>query len=476
VRVSLRDSFRANGSHFADGQPELTEEPASEGDESLPPLDEELWLHGGSYMYAPEGDRLGWPGDPASKHPRLRLPPWWVAPEPLTAFAEFLGAEPVIQRPPLSSGYSLDPQFVAYGSYNVFGLALEQADQRQDLLGQNLFVDLDLGLTGTERFHVQFRPLGSRNSGGSYYQFSDPAGYVDNSTGEPDRYWFEGELHSLLGAGRDPLAARYLNFVVGKFPFALHNTLLMNDEIIGGVISHNNLQLGALSNLNVQWFAGLNDVDTYAGVESQLVGIHAAFDYRKVFYEATYCYLNTYGPRDTHFAAFSRTQFFGPLSLAGRVLLKLGDAGGRGSAQLVVLESNYTRAFERKLFGFEYAVCFCNAFWASEGWNSIAGTNFNRLRTAFEVNPLVRLSTGAASEETVGVAFGAQLFRHHEDESIVPEFAWEAPDGQTVFGAGLRYLRKTGPRTFLEVLGVLNWSDDDRFDREGIFAAHTVLF
>ncbi|MEZ6123008.1 MAG: hypothetical protein R3C49_07520 [Planctomycetaceae bacterium] len=450
--------------------------------QDLPPLEHELNLYGGSSLYAPEGDRGGWVESSTPDTQHLRLPQNWLAPEPLTGQAEFLGADPVVQYPGGPSGYSPDPRFVGSGSYSVFGLGFDQGNQRRAAIGHQLILDFDLQLTGTERFHVQWRPVGERMSGGSYYQWTSPAGYVDNSTLEPDRYWFEGELHSLLGWQQDPLAAWYVNFVGGKFPFALHNNLLMNDEIIGMVVSGNNIPCGDLSNLNLQLFTGLNDVDTYAGVESQLVGLHATVDYRKQFYELTWALVNSHGPRDTQYVAASGTQFLGLLSLAGRALFKLGDPissgsrGGTGDSQLFVVESNYTRGLQPNPFGIEQAVMFTNAFWAGSGWNSIAGTNFSRLRTAFEVNPLIRLSTIGGAQKTFGVATGVQLFRHHEDESLIPEFAWEQPGGQSVYGVGLRYLRKTGPQTFLEVLGVINRSSDDRYDRTGIFLAHTLAF
>lgn len=56
----------------SDGTGTLLTRPAAERttrlnelNEPLPPLEEELWLHGGSYLYAPEGDRLNWPSPEA---------------------------------------------------------------------------------------------------------------------------------------------------------------------------------------------------------------------------------------------------------------------------------------------------------------------------------------------------------------------------------------------------------------------------
>ena len=445
-------------------------------DDTLPPLSLELFQHGGSYMYQTEGDRLGWPAPGHDHFDLLRIPSYYRAPEPLTAFAEFNGSDHVRQYLPGKSGYSKDPRFVGAGSYTIFGQAFKQDTARRDAIGHQLLLDLDLRLTGTERFHVQWRPVGERATGGSWYQLNSPTGYVDNSTTEPDRYWFEAELHSLLGPGRDPLARKNTSLVIGKFPFAMHNSLLMNDEILGGVLSRNNIPLADLSNLNLQTFVGLNDVDTYAGTESQVTGLHATVDYQKELYELTYAYVNSHGPRDTHFIGLSGTKFLGLLSVAGRALFKAGDSGGTGDAHLVVLETNYTRAFEHSCVGIEKAVFFSNAFHAGDGWNSIGGANFNRLRTAFEVNPLTRLSTTPGTSDTVGVTAGVQLFRHHADESLIPEVAWERPDGDNVYGFGLRYLLKTGPQTYLEVLGLVNRGTGRRHDREGVLVSHTLLF
>ncbi len=121
-------------------------------------------------------------------------------------------------------------------------------------------------------------------------------------------------------------------------------------------------------------------------------------------------------------------------------------------------------------------VFFGNAFLATSGWNSIAGGNFNRLRTSFEIDPLVRIAAGRDVGNTWGAALGVQLFRHHEDESWIPEVAFEAPDNTPVFGLGLRYLRKTGVRSYLELLLSFNLSNDPRFDREGVFLSETIAF
>ena len=136
--------------------PALPPDPYMDDLPALPSLEQELWNHGGSYLYSPEGDQLNWPAETESAHVDiLRLPETWQEPRPVTTSGEFLGT-----GPPAGThlkwfgdhGYMWDVRFVGSGSYELFGFAFEQNSQRQDAVGHQLRLDLDLRLTGTERF------------------------------------------------------------------------------------------------------------------------------------------------------------------------------------------------------------------------------------------------------------------------------------------------------------------------------------
>jgi hypothetical protein len=460
--------------------PVLPPDPYQQDLEPMPELTEELWLHGGSYLYRPEGEQLHWPGEENRHYDYLRLPSDWIAAEPLTMFAEFLGADAVKHYPFLRwpCGYSWEPRLVAHGSYEIFGTVFEQGGQDFIVIGHHLVADLDLRLTGTERFHVQFRPFGEGNTGGSYLRFDNPIDFVNNATIEPQRYWFEGELHSIFSGYVDPFSPLDVGITVGRFSFSLHNSLLMNDEIIGVVLSKNTIFLGLLSNLNVQFFYGFNEVDAFADDGSQLIGVNASADHRGVFYESTYAFArhDSEAGRNSHFAAISRTKLYGRHNVSARALVKWGDKLGRGSGELFTLEANRVYHLARPVGDVRHFVLFANAFVASKGWTSLGGGNFNRIRTAFEVNPLVRIAAGAASGDTAGLAIGAQIFRRFDDESFVPEIAFELPGGEAVFGIGMRYLRKTSKRSFIDALGTANMSADPQYDRLGLFLSHVCLF
>lgn len=469
--------------------PAWSEFSSDDGLEPLPPLEDELRMHGGAHLYTAEGDQFLCPiPESEYSHPRyLRLPEDYQAPEPLTFFAEFLGNDPIKPWPALhwfgKDGYVWEPQFVGYGSHEVFASVLEEGPRRRDLLGQQLIVDLDLRVTGTERFHVQYRPLGEAGTGGSYYQFSDPAGYVDNATGVPDRYWFEWEMQSVLGGLiGDPTIQCDLHTVIGKVPFMLQNNYLMNDEVLGVVVNKNNLIISPFSNINTQLFYFPADVDAFPDGSSDLFGTNINADMHGAFFELTYAHLehSNNSSRNTDYAALGAVQFFGHWSIGGRAMAKWGDRPSGGNAELLVLESNYTHyapQWMRNTTGIEYGVFYLNGFYASEGWKPISGGNFNRISSSFEVNPLLQIARRQTPilHDTPGLVLGVQLFRHEEDESLIPEIAWQHP-GVDVFGAGLRYLRQTGKRSFMELRGLYNWSPDRRFDREGVMLSHFFLF
>jgi len=462
---------------------------ASDDDDPLPSLAAELQRFGGSSLYEAEGGHTNAEflshGDDQVKI--LRLPESWEKPlPPATAYQEFVGSDPIGAWDGLKwfgeNGFQWEPRLVAHGSYEVFGLFLEQGGTRQDSAGHQLTVDLDLRLTGTERAHVQFRPFGRRNTGGSFFRLDGPSGYDDNSTGIPDRWWIEGEFYSLFGGLiDDQFTPLDYHITVGKVPYAVHNSLLINDEVTGIIVNKNTLLIPPLSNLNVQGFYFFDDVDTATSRSTELVGMHASADWRNAFIEGTVAYVSHSDDAsfDSRYAAVSATKFFGPVTLAGRALFKGGDDAGSGDGALFVAESNLTRLAPHEIkcvTGIEHAVFYGNFFKATSGWSPISGANFNRLRTSFAVDPLIRIGQGVNPADTIGASIGVQLFRDHEDESITPEIAWEQPQGESVWGVGLRWQRKLGPQIFLDAYGIISRSDNRQLEREGIFVSTFVVF
>ena len=288
-------------------------------------------------------------------------------------------------------------------------------------------------------------------------------------------------LQPVWRTDRRPVTPLDYHITVGKVPYAVHNSLLINDEVTGVIVNKNTLLIPPLSNLNIQGFYFFDDVDTATPRSTELVGMHASADWRNAFIEGTVAYVSHSDDAsfDSRYAAVSATNFFGPVTLAGRALFKGGDDAGTGDGALFVAESNLTRLAPHKIkcaTGIEHAVFYGNFFKATSGWSPISGANFNRLRSSFAVDPLIRIGQGVNPADTIGASVGVQLFRDHEDESITPEIAWEQPQGDSVWGLGLRWQRKLGPQIFLDASGLISWSDNRQLEREGIFVSTFVVF
>lgn len=453
----------------------------------LPPLEHELYWHGGSYLYEPS-DIANPPQHFQTPHAAaiLRLPENWREPQPIVANPrDYLGPGIIDWDDRLKwfgdDPNMWDPRLVVHGSYELFGTVFEQNRTRRDGIGHQLLLDIDLQLTGTERFHVQFRPFGEENSGGSFWQFNSPSNYIDNSTIAPQRWWFEGEIQSLFGPWLgDERHQLDVNYTIGRFPFRLHNGLLMNDEIVGVVIGKNNITSFPMSNLNIQAFYAIDQVDSRPN-SADAVGVHVQSDYNLVLFEGTYVHLhrNRDQPFSTNYLAASATQFMGPLSMSFRSMYRFADDSPVGNGHLQVVETAWSRTASHEvecLTGIESLICYANFYYASDGWTTIAGGGVDRLRNAFAVNPLVNLALGNGAVERHGAAVGLQLFRRHQDECIIPEFAYEEISSEAVLGVGLRYRRKLNSRQFMELRGIKNWSDDAAFRREGLFASTIVIF
>ncbi|MGD9857407.1 MAG: hypothetical protein AB7U20_20885, partial [Planctomycetaceae bacterium] len=99
-----------------------------------------------------------------------------------------------------------------------------------------------------------------------------------------------------------------------------------------------------------------------------------------------------------------------------------------------------------------------------------------RLRNLFTLNPLLQIAAGRQVGESHGAAVGVQLFRHHEDESFIPELAVEEVSNNTAWGVGLRYQRKLTARCFLDLRGLKTWSGFAPLQRDGLFASTFILF
>jgi hypothetical protein len=424
--------------------------------------------------HAPAFEQEGWPG---------YLPEDYQKPRPLyTHWQGFLDGEPIRLYPNLHwpfNGYQITPALTVYGSYHLFAVGFQEGNDEVAGIGHQLFLDADLAFGATERIHAQWRPIGEKNTGGSLLRLNDDVDYIDNSSALPQRLWLEADISEVFsGIIPDTAMADFL-VTAGLFPYFLHNRLLISDDIVGVMISKNDLIHEPFSKILIQVFGAFDEVDAFANEQHvRIFGTHWFADWQSRNLEATYVRMmdDSDPSRNQDYYALSVTQLWGVWNFAGRVLLQMGDDGRDGSGQLYVWEANWTRYFHTHILGFESLLWYATAFWATEGWQSISGGNFDRLRSTFAVNPLVRLTVDPTGVENRGIAMGTEFFAWHKDLAVIPEIAVEFPGDDEVVGFGMRVRRKMGKRSQLELRGISSISAADSLRRHGAFLEWSMFF
>lgn len=467
-------SYRS-GSHSASGMLPgvvVAQEPSGFGKEALlsSPVEEELPPD--TFVIIDGHD---------TAHPVPYLPEGYQKPRPLTWLKGFLDPEPIQLYPNLhwfNHGHQITPALTVYGAYSVFGAGNEDNNQTRAGIGHQLLIDVDLSFGATERLHAQWRPVGEKNSGGSFLQLNNDVRYIDNATPLPQTIWFEGSVSEIFsGYIPDTVVADWA-LTAGLYPYQLHNQLLINDDIVGVMLSKDTFIFEPFSNILVQSFFAFDEIDAFSNEDDvRMAGAHVTADWQQRFIELTYIHLwdVTASDRNQEYLAASVTQLMGPLNIAGRFLANIGDEGRDGGGQLYVLEGNWTRLLDGCRL-FESVVVYSTAFWATEGWNPASGGSFDRLRSNFAVNPLVRLSVDNQGIETRGIATGAEFFGTHEDWAVIPEFAAEFPQDDEVFSFGCRLRRQIGKRSQVELRGLTSITDRDRLRRHGVFLEWITFF
>jgi len=199
------------------------------------------------------------------------------------------------------------PQFLAYGDFRLAYGNNDNGAIHKSVLAARLNLDLDLKLTGTERFHVLLRPL-DQDGRFTRAEFkgaptADGSDTQEELNAKPVTAFFEGDL----GAIAQGLTGRYngvdLPVALGLVPLLVQNGIWLDDAFAGAAITlpARNSRLLDISNFDITAFAGLDDVSTGAlGQQNGKLALHAGrvfglatfFERRTYYYEFDYGYLD----------------------------------------------------------------------------------------------------------------------------------------------------------------------------------------
>ncbi|MGI9507938.1 MAG: hypothetical protein ACR2QJ_01145 [Geminicoccaceae bacterium] len=170
-------------------------------------------------------------------------------------------------------------------------------------------IDVDLGLTATERLHALFQPLQDDNGNGDEFtrcEFGGEASEDDCELEydfEPETAFFEGDLGAITAG----LTGNYndidLPFTGGLIPLIFQNGVWLEDAFIGGAASLPSLNSKALdiSNADFTFFGGADKVtapgvidaaDNVADSNVNIYGVAAFIETLEGYIEAGYAYID----------------------------------------------------------------------------------------------------------------------------------------------------------------------------------------
>ncbi|MEK6549093.1 MAG: hypothetical protein AABZ51_03235, partial [Nitrospirota bacterium] len=293
-------------------------------------------------------------------------------------------------------------RFALHGDYQIFevGKVRDAAQTGLLRLQHTLTFEPDVQLTDTFRLHARWRPL------------NNEAFFFDETQGRPDRVqraFFEAQAVGLDMAG-------------GRLPLEFHNLYMAQDDVLGGLIAKNNLNLFGLPNIRVLAFGTasgrFHELEGRAGRQLGLYGIDAVIDTTRYITEATFGFL-----RDEDVT--NRNERHGGLSIIriqprqSTSIRAFGNwnEGNQQTGGLFIIEHSYVFPAEY----LERPTWYVNGFYGTRDYRSMAAGSLKNLGFLFnQLNLAPQLANTGI--DAFGFATGILLGRSR-DFTVTPEFS-----------------------------------------------------
>ena len=384
----------------------------------------------------------------------------------------------------------LFPHFYVYGDWRTAVGYSDLGNDHTSRLATRLNLDLDLGITATERIHALIRPL-DRGNRFTQLGFSGLDEEEDEILldGNLETLFFEGDLGAMFGGPSSdsiPIAA-------GLVPLLFQNGVWVEDAFNGVAVSlpAKNSPKFDIANYDWTFFAGFDDVTTGAdnfAEDTSIFGVTGFLEATGGYWEIGYAYADVDSQIDglsyhNVTAAYSRR--FGTLmSSSVRVIGNLGqdpDVGGipvdkTADGVLLLLENSlitknpYTVLPYFNVFaGFGTPQSLARAAGAG---GVLKNTGLNFEADALSAFPAL----DATGHDAVGAAIGIQYLFGLIESQLVLELAGQHAHGDDAkaagdeFALGLRYQKPMnifGRRTALMRFDAMYGTRDEAEDISG---------
>lgn len=371
-----------------------------------------------------------------------------ATPRPLLELGRRIYESGPLRRAGTEPSDSLNPfigQFAIYGDVRMAGAYADfdtAGDLTQVALRANL--EVDWKLTATERIHAFIRPF-ERDGGATTTRCHISGTLSDDACeaavdGNLDALFFEGDLGAIVSALGGKYTSWDLPFAFGRMPLLMQNGVWVEDAFDGAAfsIAARNSRMLDISNYDVTFFAGVNDVTTGAvpGDDARIVGVTAFVEANSGYWEVGYGYTDAGRVNDdlsysNLTVAFTR-RYFDRISNSVRLLYNFGQdapsAARTADGFLVLLESSLVTRRPLTL------VPYFNLFYGNDAPQSLAraadaGGVLKNTGLAFESDGMTGFPTlDATARNTWGGALGLQ-YLFDMNRQLVAEVATVRPHG-----------------------------------------------
>ena len=360
----------------------------------------------------------------------------------------------------------LFPHFYVYGDYRTgVGINRNQAGDTRSW-AHRLNLDMDLGLTATERIHGFMGPL-DKNNQFTRLDFTNSAEIVTVTDVKFDTLYFEGDLGSIAGGFSGNDSAFDLPVTFGLVPLLYQNGIWMEDAVLGGAVA-----IPARHSSDLQWanfdatFFAVGDQltsDAFKGSNSAAEALGTAWfiDAYDGYIELDYAYVHDDVGQNrsyNNFAVAFTRRYLMNLSNSVRLLTNFGqdlpEAQRTADGYLIIVENSLISPLPNRL------VPYCNMWYGSGRPQSVAraGGSGGILRNTginFETDGLTGYPTlDPTAANTYGAAVGANMLGPNFRDQIVLEAAALNTYGSSAFrrvagdqyALGIRYQRPLSHR------------------------------
>jgi hypothetical protein len=385
--------------------------------------------------------------------------------------------------PVFSDVNPLSPQFLVYGDYRS-GVGVHRNNgQPVRSIANRLALEMDLRLTGTERFHALMAPL-DHNGRFTRLDFSDSSdvSFQREMDAQLDTGFFEGDLGAIVGGMMGEDAPFDLPIAAGLMPMLYQNGIWMEDIVAGVAVSlpwrHSTTLNWA--NYDATFFALFDQITSPAFLNqnsaANAFGTAWFIEAYDGYIEADYAYMldTVDSNRSYHNSALAYTRrYFDRVSNSIRVINNVGQGDSpvdrTADGTLLLIENSLITSQATTV------IPYANFFYGVRRTQSVAraaaaGGILRNTGILFESDNLTGYPTlDATGNNAYGGAFGLNLFASNFRRQLVMEFAALDTYGDAVFsksagpqyGIGGRYQHALTNWTLLRFDAMVGWREND---------------